>query len=134
MDKIIIDTSFLIAYYNLKDDNHNKAEKVMNDLISKNYDVYISDYIFDECCTVLLMRLKDSKKCIEVCNLIKSLEMLNIDESGFENSWNIFKEQKKTKMSFTDCSTLALMDANGIEKITTFDEEFDKIKEVEVLN
>ncbi|MEK6848223.1 MAG: PIN domain-containing protein [Nanoarchaeota archaeon] len=128
MDKIILDTSFLVSYYNSRDENHNKAKELMNEISYGDFEAMISDYIFGECCTVLLLRLKDFKKTIRVCQLIKSLEMLNVEYSVFERTWELFREQKETKLSFTDCSTLALMETNGIKKIATFDEEFNKIE------
>jgi|SRR3989339_404890 len=133
MDKLILDTSFLVSYYNTRDENHGKAEELMKKISQEEFDVVISDYVFGECCTVLLMRLKDSKKTIEICETIKSLEILKIDEGTFERSWEIFKEQKQTKMSFTDCSTLALMEMNGIKNIATFDEDFSKIGWIDVV-
>lgn len=133
MGKLILDTSFLVSYYNIRDENHNKAEELMKKISEEEMDVVISDYVFGECCTVLLMRLKDSKKTIEICKAIKNLEILKIDDGVFERTWEFFKEQKQTKMSFTDCSTLALMDMNGIKLIATFDEDFNKINWVKVI-
>lgn len=128
MNRVILDTSFLVSYYNLRDDNHNKAEELMKKISRDDFDVVISDYVFGECCTVLLIRLKNFKKTFEICELIKSLEILRVDDGVFERAWEIFKEQEKTKMSFTDCSTIALMEMNGIKNIATFDEDFNKLK------
>lgn len=132
MDKIFLDTSFLISYYNTLDENHLKVEEMMNKLSEGDFEVLISDYIFSECCTVLLLRLKDFKKSIQVCEAIKSIEMLKVNDLCFEKTWSLFKEQNKTKMSFTDCSTQALMDINGIKQIATFDEDFGKVKGIRV--
>lgn len=133
MNKLILDTSFLVSYYNSRDENHVKAEELMKKIDDK-FEVIISDYVFGECCTVLLMRLKDLKKTLEICNAIKNLEMIRVDDSAFERAWEIFKEQKQTKMSFTDCSTVALMEMNGIKNIVTFDEDFNKVDGVNVLD
>lgn len=56
-----------------------------------------------------------------------SIEMMMVNETCFQRTWEIFKEQNKTKMSFTDCSTLALMETYRIKNIATFDEEFEKV-------
>lgn len=130
MNKVILDTSFLVSHYNTRDENHGKAEELMKKISKGDFNVVISDYVFGECCTVLLMRLKDYKKTIEVCESIKSLEILKVDEGAFERAWEIFKEQRQTKMSFTDCSTLALMEMNGIKNIATFDEDFNKFDRI----
>lgn len=132
MDNVILDTSFLVSYYNTRDENHGKAKELMSTISKGDFKVVISDYIFGECCTVFLIRLKDYKKTLTICDLIKSLEMIKIDDSTFERAFDIFKEQKETKMSFTDCSTLALMELNGIKNIATFDEDFARIKGINI--
>jgi len=127
MDKLILDTSFLVSYYNTMDENHSMAKILMDVILKGDFEVFISDYIFNECCTVLLLRLKDSKRSIEVCEVIKSIEMIMVNETCFQRTWEIFKEQNKHKMSFTDCSTLALMETYRIKNIATFDEGFEKV-------
>ena len=57
---IILDTSFIVSYYNTADENHNKAIEIMDGLKSMKYgDLYITDYIFDESMTVIFVRLKN---------------------------------------------------------------------------
>lgn len=132
MDKLFLDTSFLVAYYNVDDENHSRAEALMRRIIKDTYPVVISDYIFGECCTVLLVRLKDLKKTVLICELLKDTDLLKVDDFCFTHAFELFKEQKGTKLSFTDCSTLALMQMNSIKKIITFDEDFRKIKWIDV--
>ena len=56
MEKIFVDTSFLIAYHNRKDENHEKAALWAKNIRKKRISFVISDYIFDEVLTVLLVR------------------------------------------------------------------------------
>ena len=65
---IILDTSFIVSYYNLADDNHNGALEIMNKILKENLNVCISDFIFSECATVLLAKLKDLNKVVEISN------------------------------------------------------------------
>ena len=46
----------------------------------------------------------------------------------------IFKEQKVTILSFTDCSIIALMKKEKIRYTATFDGDFLKVENVEVVN
>ena len=132
---IILDTSFLVSFYNKDDDNYDKAWEIMQYLISGKYgDVCISDYIFDECVTVLFSRLKDLEKVAMICETIKKVKIFKVNSGLFDDSWRIFKEQKNTKFSFTDCTILALMRWHGIKNIATFDEDFEKIKDINVVS
>jgi len=132
---IFLDTSFLVAFYNKDDYHYNKAIKIMQELVKGKYgDVAISDYIFNECVTVLFSRLRDLQKTIMVCENIKKIKIFKIDEDVFEESWEIFKNQKEnTQLSFTDCSILALMKRNNIKTLATFDDDFLKIKDIDVI-
>jgi len=130
---IILDTSFIVAYYNNQDSQHKKALFLMDKISENTYgEVTITDYIFDECATVLFSKLKNLKQTIEICDKIKAVVTFKIDEKLFADSWNIFKSQKNTKLSFTDCSIVALMQERGIKHIATFDEDFKKVKGIKI--
>jgi len=133
-EMIFLDTSFIVSYYNIGDENHNKALKVMEDLKKGLYgDVVISDYIFDESATIIYYKLKDLNKTIRICEILKKLIEYDVDRIIFEESWNIFANQKNSKFSFTDCSILALMAKNKIINLATFDKEFQKINWLKIL-
>ena len=130
---IILDTSFLISFYNSRDNNHNKSWKVMEELIAEKHgEICITDYIFDECATVLFSRLKDLEKAVMICESIKKVKCFKIEDTLFEEAWQIFKNQKNSKFSFTDCTILSLMKEMKINSIATFDKEFEKIASISV--
>ena len=123
---IILDSSFLVAFYNTNDQNHAKAKSLMEEIVSGKFGlVFISDYIFDEVVTVALIKLKALKEAIRIGNLLLNATMiLTTDKTLFDSTWRRFKAQKSTHLSFTDCSILELVSKNGIDYIATFDKEF----------
>ena len=52
--EIFLDTSFLVAFYNKKDKNHSEARRLISEA-DKHTSFVISDYVFDEILTVLLL-------------------------------------------------------------------------------
>ena len=132
---IILDTSFIVAFYNIRDENHLKATNLMEDVTAGKYGkLFITDYIFDESMTVVFIRLKSLSETVKIGELIrKSTELLEVEKSDFEDAWDLFKRQKTTAFSFTDCSTLILMKENNIKTIATFDEDFLKVKGINVM-
>lgn len=122
---IILDTSFIISYFNTRDQNHSKAAKLMKQMQEP---LCLTDYIFDETVTVSLIRLKSIEKTSKIGDMLKSLRIIDVEKSGFDKAWDLFCKQKDTTLSFTDCTTIAVMQENYIEKIATFDEDFYKIK------
>lgn len=132
---ILLDTSFLIAHYNNNDVHHSRARTIMEKIKRQEYgEVYITDFIFDECATVLPLRLKDVKSSIQALKLIKNLFLIHLDEIFFEETWCIFKAQKEIKFSFTDCSSIISMQQLGIRNIATFDKAFIEIPDIIVID
>lgn len=131
---ILVDSNVLIAYHNKTDEHHTKADKLLDKIKKGEFgSAYITDYIFDECITVLAARIKNKEESLIHCEKIKIFPMLKIEESTFEEAWNIFKKQEKLLLSFTDCTNLAFMKQNSISHLATFDTDFKDIGEIKVI-
>lgn len=126
--KIFIDTSALIAYYNIDDRHHGDASEVMMKIKEGEIPLtrfYITDYIFDETMTFMECVLNNHRLAQEVGEALLSspfTTMLKIDEEAFQDAWELFKE--RVGLSFTDCSSFAIMERYGIAQSFTFDKHF----------
>jgi hypothetical protein len=64
-------------------------------------------------------------------NLTKGIpslaELLHVDDETFSNSWELFKQYASRGLSFTDCTTVALMKRSRIDTLLSFDSSFDGI-------
>lgn len=133
---IFLDSSAIISYKNADDVNHKKALDIFQKLNSGEYGIgVISEFVFSEVTTVLALR-KSMEAAKEVGNVLleaKEIEIMKASEV-FERSWYIFTNQKNTALSFVDASNLACMEKKKIKKIATFDKDFLKRNEVEVVN
>ena len=131
---ILLDSSFLISVEVETDQNHGKTIKIMEDIIDGKYGVpVISDYVFDEIVTVTFGKTKDLKKTTLVGQrLLDATKIFKIEDINFKEAWEIFKSQKDTKFSFTDCTTMSLLRQERIRYIATFDKDFRKVKEITV--
>jgi len=128
---IILDTSFIVSYFNTRDQNHPHAVKLMKKIREP---LCMTDYIFSEVVTVSLIRLKSLDGASKIGEVIlKSMKMIDVEKTSFDNAWSIFCKQKETVLSFTDCTTVSVMQENDIEKIATFDEDFGKISGIEII-
>lgn len=131
MELIFLDTSLLVAYYNADDTNHTKARELIRDIEGKRVVFLISDYIFDEILTVLLVRA-GKEMAIKVCNAILrdtelgNIRLIHINEEVFTKAAMIFVQFVDKKWSFTDCTSYVLMKSKGITKCASFDEHFSQ--------
>ncbi len=120
---ILLDTSFLVAYFDRRDVNHPRALELLKSIEENEHEVaFISDYVFDE--TMILLkkylgtRLAGEKREQLLC----SSELILTDQEVFENAWLLFR--KNEKLSFTDCTLVAQMKHPEIEEIVSFDSDF----------
>lgn len=131
---VIIDASLLVSYYNNRDENHEKALKIMPEILNESFGkVFISDYVFDEVITVMLVRTKSHEKVKSIGSDLLNANMLylKVNDRIFIESWKYFLE--KAPMSFTDFTILAMAKAYKIDYLATFDKVLAKQSGVKIL-
>ncbi|MBU1704133.1 MAG: PIN domain-containing protein [Nanoarchaeota archaeon] len=128
MERVFCDTSFLVAYYNRRDENHAHAHRWIRSIQKSKTEFLISDYIFDEVLTVLLSRsskelsIAVGKKILES----RQITIIKINEEVFFKTWDIYQKYTDKEWSFTDCSSYVLMKGLGIQKGASFDPHFSQ--------
>lgn len=130
---IFIDTGIFVALRNAADKNHRRANELMKRAMQGEFGVtYTSDYVIDEAITTALARTKRLKLAIDIGEYILSsprIKKLWVSEEVFDAAWERFKSLEERPMSFTDCTSLALMEKGGIRNIASFDSGFNGLVE-----
>lgn len=123
----IIDTAVLIGGV-VKDEIHyRKAKPILTAIDSGDIkDAYISDYILAEFLNFMRQR-KGKEASIDAMDALFGSEIivLKIQPRHIYYATALFR--RNDRLSFTDCTTLALMKDKGINTIYTFDSGFDGI-------
>lgn len=126
---MFIDTGVFVAANNKSDKNHSKAtELMMQALEGKFGEIFTSDYVIDESITTALARTRDHRIAISTGSFIiesPRIRKLYTDASDFQNAWAKFQKFGKKPLSFTDCVSLSHIDKKAIERIMSFDSDFD---------
>jgi hypothetical protein len=126
---VFIDTGIFVAAINVADKNHGRAKGLMVRAMKGEFGtVYTSDYVIDEAITATLARTKKFEAAVEVGEYILTsprIEKLRVTEEIFNAAWERFKALRARPMSFTDCTSLALVEKNGIGNLASFDSGFD---------
>lgn len=124
MKTVLADTSFIVAFYNESDENHLKARTFVQD--NGRLIFVITDFIFDEFLTVLLVR-GGKHLSIEAGEKIlrdKNIRLLRVDDEVFQKAWEIYRRFRDKNWSFTDCTSYVLMKNLSIDTGLSFDEHF----------
>lgn len=129
---ILLDTCFFVALINKDDQNHNRADQLLEDILKGMYGTRItSDYVLDEAITVTWVRTKNKGLVKDVGELIMGPQAIVALQTNPPNyladSWSIFQKYASIdrKLSFTDCSLINFARQNNIQQILSFDSEFD---------
>lgn len=136
--KYFLDTSFILALVLVSDSNYEKALKI-SDILDE--DCYINNNVLNEILTLTGRKLNINSSKELYYSLIDSFYLLNeYDIFNYTSkTFQIFEKyvgqnSNKTKLSFTDSSIIVTMKEYGITNLVSFDEEFKRVKEIELIN
>lgn len=138
--KLFIDTWGWLALRDRREDLHGEAKNVYQKYRKKNANLYTSDYVLDETFTLLFKRLakrlaQDSIDQIHRTIETNSVTLGWINQKEFNHAKRLrAKFQDKPDISFTDLTSMAIMEEHSIKKILTNDDHFTHVgKGFEVL-
>jgi uncharacterized protein len=131
---IFVDTGLFVAFHNTKDVNHSRALEIMKNIVTgKLGSAYTSDYVFDEAVTAALVRTRRPEIALTVGRMIQGefttpfLVVLRVNAAAFKEAWKLFSRYAEKGLSFTDCTSVALMSMRDVESMVSFDTDFDGI-------
>jgi predicted nucleic acid-binding protein len=116
----IIDTSFLIAFHNKRDEHHERAREIRPEK------VIINDYIYAEVLDTIYAS-QGKKKAVNYSKFLeKSAEIVKVTKPILRKTIQNFEEKD---LSFTDASVAATAQKLNME-IVSFDEDFDQFQDL----
>ena len=126
---VFIDTGIFVALHNADDEFHLRSKELMKQALKSDFGrIFTSDYIIDEAVTTALVRTKKHDLALDLGRSIidsPRITKLWIEEDVFELAWKKFSTFKDKPLSFTDCTSIAIIEAKGIKQIMSFDRGFD---------
>jgi predicted nucleic acid-binding protein len=126
---IVLDSSFLIGFYNERDAHHQIAKDLMNRFLSGTWGKgLLLEYVYLEIMTVLLLR-RDLSVATRVGRILLDAEELEFVPCSdlFLDTISIFSNQTGTSLSFADAAIASVARNRAGGLLLSFDEEFRKI-------
>ena len=121
--RLFVDANYFIALLNPADKLHGNAREIAGMLEREKRPLVISNLVFLEIVTILSQRggktvaIEGGKYLL----LHPFIQQIHIDEWLHSESWRVFQEVSAKNISFIDCSTIAVMNAENIASLLTFD-------------
>lgn len=134
MQEIFIDTWAWCALINKRDSGHNAAQKANKDLVDQGYLYITSNFILDESYTLIRSRI-GYKAAVEFGKKIKKLvelgavKIIRITKEVEDLAWALFvKYDDMEDLSFTDCTSFAVMREMNLKEVFTDDGHFEHVR------
>lgn len=121
--KIFIDTSFIIALINERDQYHNQALS-----LADQYDtqlLVVTDSVLLEVANALSRRYKfEAIQVIEDLLTSEDVEVVRLTPELFDRAFQLYKTRQDKAWGLVDCISFIAMQDRGISIAFTFDQHF----------
>lgn len=129
---ILVDTGAWFALSVPGDPDHVAARA----FVESNLEPLITtDYVVDELLTLFRIRRQAQRgmKWLDEVLLSGGVDLVRITNADFERAVAIYRSYADKRWSFTDCTSLAVMERMRISRAFSFDEHFRQFGSIEVV-
>ena len=137
--KIIFDTNFIVAYILTSDESHQRAILLEDNENIFDNERFITNHIIDEVVTIIGQK-SNSELALKTYRFLKDNFTIINEYDCFDFNdrvmarYNKMNNRNKQKIGFTDSSIIETAKLFDIDSIVTFDKEFKKNDEVDIIS
>ena len=125
MNKIFVDTAFIVALVNTNDQYHDIALELSK--VYENALLLTTDVVMLEIGNALAKKHKaDAITIIEALRSSKEVEIVNLTPQLFERAFEMFKKYVDKQWGLVDCISFIAMKDNGVVDALTCDNHFSQ--------
>jgi uncharacterized protein len=126
--KLFVDTSAWAAYYDSSDRWHTGAKEAITALVDQRVTFVTTDYVLDETITLLLYHAGRAQALAfgDAVQHSRQVNLVHIDESTWEEAWQLFRCYDDKMWAFTDCTSFVVMRQIGLLQAFAFDSHFEQ--------
>lgn len=128
-EQIFVDSSAFKGLVDFDDEVHEEASGFWEKVEQEGLSPITTNFVLDETYTLLRKRkgkaiaIKFKKDLAESLGVLDVVRVTLRDEGG---AWKFFKELPGRGVSYTDCTSFAVMQRLGLTEAFTFDRDFRK--------
>jgi predicted nucleic acid-binding protein len=126
---LFVDTSALYAVYGPADERHAEANRLLAAARASRRPLISSTDVFNELMALLSCRVAPDAtvRIGEELRREDLFRLVRVDDEIRNRAWAIFVERRLPKLSFTDCTSSAILTMCRIREVFTFDEDFRRL-------
>ncbi|HSL83325.1 MAG TPA: PIN domain-containing protein [Thermoanaerobaculia bacterium] len=132
--RLFVDSRAWVALFNSRDREHDRASRYWRRLRDERRPLLTSDHVLDETYTLIRRSragLPGAMEFHEVVTASRVLEIAEIDGDRRERAWDLFTRYDDKVLSFTDCTSFALLQELGLQEAFAFDSDFARVGFIE---
>lgn len=134
---VFVDTGVFYAHEDTDAARHDDALHAFEAVLQGEYgQPYTSDYVLDETITLTCTRTDSFEAANTVADRILGADpfpnvfgLLNVGPEAVDESLESFRQYDDQDLSFTDATTVHLCESRGIDRVLSFDGDFDGLVE-----
>ena len=124
-EKALIDTGFVIALVNRRDQFHEQAKELAERFDGQS--LLVTDAVLLEIGNALSRGFKaESVEIINSFILSKDVEIIHMTSDLFSKGFDLYKKYHDKEWSLVDCISFVVMRQHKIKKALTFDQHFSQ--------
>lgn len=131
---LFVDTGAWVALFNQRDRDHSRASSYWSQVRDERRPILTTDYVLDETYTLIRRTRAGLQGAVEFHRLVtesRVIEIAEIDADCRNRAWDLFTRYDDKVLSFTDCTSFALLRERGLSEAFTFDSDFARVGFVE---
>jgi uncharacterized protein len=131
---ILVDTDVLVSFISRRDGRHAQAAQLVRRMLEGAWGAPMTtDFVLDEALTLLMVRAAPPEAVDRVLSLVlepaapartSALPLVRVTDSAFAGAIPLFRRHLRRGLSFTDCTSLAVMAERDVDFIASFDRGF----------
>lgn len=127
-DKIFIDTAAWIALLNSRDNLHQKARLIMDDLIENKNPLVTTEFVLMEVADAISAPRSRPKTIDFIDNilLLPILLVIPASQDLWKAGWQLYKQRSDKEWGLTDCTSFIVMKQENIKIAFTADHHFEQ--------
>lgn len=130
---VVVDTGVFYAHHDTDSSRHKSAQNALSTVLDGQFGRPItSDYVYDETVTLTLSRFGDATQARTVGNRIlgrdgypDAIDLIFIGRDLFFAAVDVRERYADHGLSFTDATTIALVEHHDFDHVLSFDDDFD---------